>query len=239
MKILIGPYKNWFGTYQLAEAMCFWVKEVPDEYGIKRKPEWVHDFGEWLTYGSVEPEDQVGDRKKFLGDDRPTTWLYKLLMWIDKLRGDRVVKIKIDSYDTWGMDHTLSMIIVPMLKQLQADKHGSPFVDDEDVPEHLRSTAAPAKENEWDTDDNHHKRWEWALAEMIHAFECCANDDWENQFYSGNHESYTVKREDGMYEWVKGENDTFEIDHDGMAKANERIQNGLRLFAKYYRGLWD
>ena len=29
---------------------------------------------------------------------------------------------------------------------------------DEDVPEELKSTSAP--ENEWDTDDNHFKRWE-------------------------------------------------------------------------------
>ena len=53
------------------------------------------------------------------------------------------------------MDHTLAMIIVPMLKQLKETKHGAPFVDDEDVPEELKSTSAPAKENDWDTDDNH------------------------------------------------------------------------------------
>jgi hypothetical protein len=38
---------------------------------------------------------------------------------------------------------------------------------------------------------------------------------------------------------IKGENDTFTIDHEGMKKVNDRIQNGLRLFAKHYRGLWD
>jgi hypothetical protein len=32
-----------------------------------------------------------------------------------------------------------------MLKQLNATKQGAPLVEDEDVPEHLRSTAAPAK----------------------------------------------------------------------------------------------
>jgi hypothetical protein len=53
------------------------------------------------------------------------------------------------------MDHTLSHIVLPMLKQLKKDKHGSPLVDDEDVPEELRSTSAPAKENDWDIDDNH------------------------------------------------------------------------------------
>ena len=32
MKVHIGPYKNWIGPYQLADALCFWVKEVEDEY---------------------------------------------------------------------------------------------------------------------------------------------------------------------------------------------------------------
>ena len=39
------------------------------------------------------------------------------------------------------MDHTLANIILPMLKQLQATKHGSPMVDIEDVPEELRITG--------------------------------------------------------------------------------------------------
>ena len=59
MRVNIGPYTNWFGPYQLAELLCFWVKEVPGEYGIKSKPDWVHNFGEWLAYGSVEPEPKV------------------------------------------------------------------------------------------------------------------------------------------------------------------------------------
>jgi hypothetical protein len=37
----------------------------------------------------------------------------------------------------------------------------------------------------------------------------------------------------------KGPNDTFKVDHNGMNKHNERINNGLRLFGKYYRNLWD
>jgi hypothetical protein len=241
MRVKIGKYKNWFGPHQLAETLCFWAKDVKDKYGFKEKPQWVYDFGEWLAHGSVEPDEEVpvGTRKPFLSKERHTTWLYKLLIWIDKKK-KRTVKIQIDPWDTWSADNTLALIILPMLKQLQSDTHGSPFVEDEDVPEHLRSTVAPAKENDWDTDDNHHKRWEWVMAEMINAFECCANDDWENQFYSGDHtDTHMVKLESGYYEMVRGENYTFEIDHEGMAKANERIQNGLRLFGKYFRGLWS
>ena len=55
--------------------------------------------------------------------------------------------IKIDYWDTWSMDHTLSPIILKMLKQLKATKHGSGFIDMEDVPEHMRTQT----HEEWDT----------------------------------------------------------------------------------------
>lgn len=79
--------------------------------------------------------------------------------------------VKIDKWDTWSMDHTLAMIVLPMLKQINATKHGAPLVDDEDVPEELKSTSAPPKEYDWDIDDNHFKRWDWVMNEMIFAFE--------------------------------------------------------------------
>jgi hypothetical protein len=42
--------------------------------------------------------------------------------------------VKVDYWDVWNMDHTLSPIILPMLKRLREVKHGSGFVDMEDVP---------------------------------------------------------------------------------------------------------
>ena len=38
----------------------------------------------------------------------------------------RKVKIKIDRHDTYSMDHTLALIILPMLVQLRNTKHGIP-----------------------------------------------------------------------------------------------------------------
>ena len=58
-----------------------------------------------------------------------------------------------------------------MLRQLRETKHGAPYTDDADVPEELRKSAAPPTEHEWDTDDNHFKRWDWILDEMIFSFE--------------------------------------------------------------------
>ena len=246
MKIYIGPYKSWIGPYQIAERLCFWAKPVKDKYGIESKPDWVHNFGEWLAHGSVEPEPEfrtgmsIVNRKK-----RHNTLLYRFLLWIESRR-KRKIQIRIDRYDTWGMDSTLSMIILPMLRQLHATKHGAPCVDDEDVPEHLRSTAAPPRENEWDTDDNHFVRWDWVMDELIWTFEQLQPDcDWEQQYYSGEHDTYTEPCEwdeagkPTLYEMKHGPRDTFKVDREGMAAHQARINNGLRLFGKYYGGLWD
>lgn len=147
--------------------------------------------------------------------------------------------IKLDKYDTWNMDHTLSLLITPMLKQLKDTKHGSPSVDDEDVPEHLRSTAAPPKENEWDTDGNWFLRWDWVMDEMIFAFEMYSTN-WEEKFYSGKLDVKWVPSDsEGLSHMVDGPKNTFKIDEKGLKACSDRIDNGFRLFGKYYRSLWD
>jgi hypothetical protein len=153
--------------------------------------------------------------------------------------------VKIDKYDTWNMDSTLSQIILPMLKQLQVTKHGAPSVDDEDVPEELKSTSAPAKENEWDTDGNHFKRWDYVINEMIWAFEQKNDSDWTSQYYSGVADYIHVECKEPhptygkLYQMEHGPNHTQVVDWDGMKAHQARITNGLKLFGKYYEGLWD
>jgi hypothetical protein len=150
--------------------------------------------------------------------------------------------VKIDYYDTWNTDRTLALVIHPLLVQLQKAKHGSPNVDDEDVPEELRSNSAPPKEKEWDTDDNHHKRWDWVLNEMIWTFAQILDEDADRQFHSGEHDIRMEEVEingEKLYQMVRGPNDTHKFDREGYDAWNERQKNGLRLFGKYYRGLWD
>ena len=157
----------------------------------------------------------------------------------------KIEYVKIDHYDTWSMDHTLAHIVLPMLKQLKKDKHGSPLVDDEDVPEELRSTSAPAKENEWDTDDNHFKRWDWVMDEMIQAFECKVDDSWEDQYRSGEHDiksvpcAWDANGKPTLYTFEDGPNNTYKCDYEALFAHNKRNSNGFRLFGKYYEGLWD
>lgn len=143
---------------------------------------------------------------------------------------DRIINIHIDKYDTWNMDHTLALIIAPMLKQLRDTVQGAGYVDDEDVPEHLRSTAAPAKEDEYDIDDNHFLRWNWVLDEMIWAMENVI-DSQHSSFYDHS----DADKEEDINESIK----KIKVDREGLAAYEQRIQNGCRLFGKYFRNLWD
>ena len=161
---------------------------------------------------------------------------------------DRKIEVRIDKQDLWGLDHTLALIIHPALVKLKGCKHGSPHVEDADVPEELRRPA-DYDNNMSSTDDNWHKRWEWVLDEMIFAFDCIKNDDWEDQFHTGEHdflfkpvdkEGNPVDEESAQwFELTTGPNDTHVFDKEGFMAMSDRINNGTRLFGVYYRGLWD
>lgn len=214
MKVIIGPYTSWIGPYQIAEALCFWAKDTKDEFGVRTKPEWVHRFGTWLA-----------ERK-----DGSDSWLTKLCEWIHS-KNKRQVYVRIDKFDTWSMDHTLALIILPMLKQLKATKHGSPHVDDFDCPQHLWSTNARTKEHEWDTDEFHHQRWDYVLQEMIWAFEQLNLQDDTAKFY--DHSAVNNSAE------FKEQLANIKVDQDALNHHEHRKQQALKLFGKYYTALWD
>jgi len=156
----------------------------------------------------------------------------------------RKVDIRIDTYDTWSMDHTLAMIIHPMLIQLKATKHGAPRVDNEDVPEELKSTSAPPLTQEeidcGSIDSFHFNRWDWVLDEMIWAFAQVLDEDVESQFHTGEHDFDFVEVEGSEFSEIKyGPNHTHVFDREGYDVWAERKQNGFRLFGKYFQNLWD
>ena len=144
---------------------------------------------------------------------------------------ERKVEIEIHPYDSWNADHTLALIALPLIKQLKETKHGSALVDDEDVPEEIRSTAAPPKENEWETDEFVQARWEWVLDEIIWALEQNTDYDAESKFYdlSG------VNKEDNVMQQIKH----IKVDREGLEAHQKRVQNGFRLLGLYWQGLWD
>ena len=215
MEVKIGPYKS------------RWICNIHSNYMNKR-------YGyNWPEYGSKGLNNKVEPFKEYFLECLEDTlqWIYDHTInrfYLD--RKERRVKIKIHKYDTWSMDHTLAPIILPMLKQLKDTKHGAPLVDDKDVPDNLKSTNAPLSENEWDTDDNHFKRWDWVLDEMIWAFEQKCRDNWEDDYYGPYIEDQKNGPMAGSFEW---------IDDKGRLEHQKRMTNGFRLFGKYYEGLWD
>lgn len=238
MKIYLSkPRYHWISPYKFIDLVFFWTDwskcsrskdYIPDEKYVDH-PKWVEKLVEKL-----EPVSVV---------------IQKVL---DKIHPE-VNYVKIDYWDVWSMDHTLSPIILPMLKQLKKVKHGSGYVDLEDVPPELRYTT----HEDWD--DNHcfdfyhaedvvkkecdvHTRYDWLLDELIWTFEQLADDNnGEDQFWI----------EHGEIDWDKYPEDEgktskplrwkkeSKVDWEGLRKHQERVRNGLKLFGKYYQTLWD
>jgi hypothetical protein len=172
-------------------------------------------------------------------------FIQTILDWIHP----KIDFVKIDRWDTWSMDQSLGKIVLPMLRQLKSKSHGAPLVEDVDVPEELKSSSAPPIEKEHGTDGNYFKRWDWALSEMIFAFESKLDTSWQDAFTFGeidmvfvpiDHAGNEVAKKDAKYfQWVDGPNKTYECDYEGMKVVEGRIQNGFRLFGRYYQNLWD
>lgn len=126
----------------------------------------------------------------------------------------RAIKVRIDNFDVWNLDHTLALIIAPALRELRDSENGAPCVDFEDVPEWLRPDDIQKANEELGrdgtTDEFFHERWSWVLGEMIFAFECYRDDVFLT-------DSFIENEKENM----------------------ERVKHGMKLFAKYYGSLWN
>lgn len=189
MKVNFKKYRSYFGPYQFVEKIFFWedreeIRFNTEDYTIGDK------VAEWYA----------------------NTWLGKIhqdlaMKWVNAGPKHKIV---IEDHDTWSMDFTLANIASPMLKQLKDAKAGSPCVDDEDVPEGIRST-----DDKRDMVDGHiygcdrffHDRWAYVIDEMIFAMENIVDEKWYD-------------------------------DMDKHKAHQKRIDNGCRLFGKYFRNLW-
>ena len=219
MKVYLGPYR-----YR-------WVSNIHDRWMNRKYAELWWDMSD----DKFSRMDRIVHK---LERGLQTIYNKTINLYLDKAQ--RKVKIRVDGYDVWGADHTIAMLVHPLLLKLKENKHGAPYVDDEDVPEHLRSTAAKPKENEWDTDDNHFKRWDYVISSMIWSFEQISKEDRESQFYSGEVDWKFEKEEDSNFSRLEyGPNHTFTVDRESLKKYENEIQRGLNLFSKYFHSLWD
>jgi len=240
MKINIGPYKS----------DIIPVRSWEKRYEFWRKPD---------TYYLPEEEYTKVDKFVFGFFDKLSDLVLPLNRWANNRK--RKIKIHIDGYDVWSADHTLGMIIHPVLVKLKEVKHGYPHVDNEDVPEELRTngeciyvdTSKPESVQAGEKlDAKVAAKWEWVLDEMIWSFGQHGLEDDSDQFYHNSEqlEMLFVSTGDenldgkGMkqlkFNHQKDPNKpAYWRDDEGLKKHAERKENGRRLFAKYYEALWD
>lgn len=179
MRVYIGPYKTWWGPYQIADLLQY----------IGVSDERCDRIGCWLA----------------------DTWLNDLCQWFHKKYGERKETIRIDNYDVWDLDYTLALIIYPSLIKLKEAKAGTPYTDVEDAPQFP---------NESYTSGHNDERWQYILDEMIFAFKCDLDDNWDMEIYEKAGDTWTPEA------------------LEERRKIRERIENGHRLFGKYYNQLW-
>lgn len=160
-------------------------------------------------------------KKPFPTEDAPKLleYLDDKIQWlfnntINKLP-EKEPTIRIDRWDTWSMDSSLNIIIIPMLKQLKETKHGAPFVDNKYVPEELHIPEGFDFSN-GDTDENFFKRWDYVLDHMIEAFEMLEIDIID----------YAYDDEGNLHK-------------ERFEEYQSKTQEGLHLFATFYQSLWD
>lgn len=218
MKVFISSYSRWWHPDRILLPFKY-ILDISDE-----------DF-----YGSFlnNYDGVVGRFEK--------TWIGRYLK--SKSNGtQQKIYVKVDRWDVWNMDSTLSHIVLPMLQELKKSKQGSPMVDSEDVPEELRPTEEPDADNGY-IDNTHHERWSYVLDEMIWAFEQKRRHWWQGDYVIEHAEFDLDDTEevdvDGekLYE-LKWKNEG-KYDREGEKKHQERMSNGFRLFGKYYEALWD
>lgn len=129
---------------------------------------------------------------------------------------DRKVKIKIDNYDLWSLDHTLAMVIYPAVKLIAKHKVGTPMSMFSDRCHELMQMGtqptAALKREYTKLNKAGHKKWQDTLNEIVWTFHQLA----EVEEFEAT-EGMTRKQEDAYH---------------------QRIKDGLHLFAEYYRALW-
>lgn len=165
---------------------------------------------------------------------------------------DRHITVEIENFDTWSLDHTLALIILPALIQLKNTKQG--------VPSEFADTGGDGSSNQYCFEfysettryafDQKAKQWDEILDKMIWSFQQLVEDEYDDLYHHGKPEYDFVKTDKQITNPISGKvEDTFQMvdknpkehwyDYVGHRMHEQRIQEGLDLFGKYYRNLWD
>ena len=188
----------------------------------------------------------------------PIQFVFNIINSIDEYL-KRKNTIKIHNYDTWSMNCTLSLIVLPMLLQLKKTKHGAPIVDDEDLPESLQYNSEELEKIKKQKDvQKYWDRWDYVIDRMIYSFDYLANDKETEKM-----EEFITIDNDALFEkFGERANKTLDIfdiqdkngidfidqlngpkyystDYEKLKEHEDYVDEGFKLFGKYYRNLWD
>lgn len=206
------------------------------------RPPRHYNAAEWIERAWIE---SICKRDRFSLNDKDFTYFdhgvisiadaiqFVLNHTINKFniwRGQKI-RVHIDDWDIWSVDMTLAHIALPLVEKLRDEMMGFAMVKNKDVPEHLRATQEEIDQSMIDgtLDDRAEARWQYILNEIIFALEHVVDDSWEDKYYE-----YTGETIDNTLL-----PEIINVDRDGWKTTHERIENGLQLFGKYYRAMWD
>lgn len=122
----------------------------------------------------------------------------------------RKIKVHVDRYDTFSLDHTLALVILPCLIQLRKSQQGIPVVKD---------TEGDPNQESFDFGDDlesmqyekNTQAWNEIMDKIIWSFQ-----------------QLTINYKKG-----------FDVSSEARPLYEERIQEGLTLFGTYYLALWE
>lgn len=163
---------------------------------------------------------------------------------------ERKVEVTVEQWDTYSMDHTAALIILPLLLQLKQTKHGVPsgLVTriGGDTDNNLCFDFIQEDENE--VFDKLCDKWDEILNKMIWSFQQIVDDSYDSKYHHGHMKlgwkpieitNPATGNVEKAYEMVDENPGEHWYDHVGHELHEERIQEGLELFGKYFRSLWD
>lgn len=151
--------------------------------------------------------------------------------------GRRDISVEIEPHDTWNVDTTLALVILPTLRLFRNTTQSAHHVETADVAyaddEAVRNSIdymtdvneiSVAQRQQMDTDEYFNmvtRRWWAVLDTMIFAFDRIVRRyELEEEFYESS--SSNADEKQAKYE-----------------EEQKKTKFGLMLFAKYYDALWD
>jgi len=167
--------------------------------------------------------------------------------------------------ETWSAYTSIAKYALPRLKYLKDHTHGTPTQMFE-LPTHeqlaikayeiylkrIENGEDGTPEDDWKSAEMHFfstynkaqsdaasKKWAETLDEMAYALEWCINEDWDKEgIRTGETEPIDPNDELDKMCYQYGEEKPV-YDWNRMKEVQERVNNGLLLFGKFFQNLWD